>query len=364
RAQRRRAREPCARGLRAHGRSAESLPRRARLSRAAAPSAPRRRAAPARGARRPHSRARRAHARRRLARRGARAARPGLRRDPPDGLGRLSPGDPSPRRARRRSRRADDGDRPRDSRLRATAAHLAAGRARRVGRGCGRLAGRLRLMGRPPSSSRSKGPPHTGERPNAPAAKEWVIPEALGAQPLARALRTLLGGASWNTVRRTITTGEVRLHGAPVVEVTRTVRAGQRLELVPTAPRPSAPRLAAEKLVHVDAHVVGVEKPPHVSTVPYDDTGRDTLDALVERELSRRERGRRGPLGVVHRLDKETSGLLVFARTLAAKRHLKNQFRFHTVARRYWALVSGHLESRTLRSRLVADRGDGRRGST
>ncbi|HLV66616.1 MAG TPA: RluA family pseudouridine synthase [Polyangiaceae bacterium] len=191
-----------------------------------------------------------------------------------------------------------------------------------------------------------------------------MIPEALGAQPLARALRTLLGGASWNTVRRTITTGKVRLDGAPVVEVTRTVRAGQRLELVPTAPRPSAPRLAAEKLVHVDAHVVVVEKPPHVSTVPYDDTERDTLDALVERELSRRERGRRGPLGVVHRLDKETSGLLVFARTLAAKRHLKNQFRFHTVARRYWALVSGHLESRTLRSRLVADRGDGRRGST
>jgi 23S rRNA pseudouridine1911/1915/1917 synthase len=56
--------------------------------------------------------------------------------------------------------------------------------------------------------------------------------------------------------------------------------------------------------------------------------------------------------------------LLVFARTLAAKRHLANQMRFHTVQRRYLAIAHGSVTRQTFRSRLVADRGDGLRGST
>ncbi len=67
---------------------------------------------------------------------------------------------------------------------------------------------------------------------------------------------------------------------------------------------------------------------------------------------------------VVHRLDKDTSGLLVFARTQEAQRQLKSQFRAHTVTRRYLALAEGNLTATTFRSRLIPDRGDGRRGST
>jgi 23S rRNA pseudouridine1911/1915/1917 synthase len=77
-------------------------------------------------------------------------------------------------------------------------------------------------------------------------------------------------------------------------------------------------------------------------------------------ELGRRE----APLGIVHRIDKETSGLVVFARTLAAKRDLKQQFRIHTVRRRYRALAHGQVPERSISSRLVQDRGDGLRGST
>jgi 23S rRNA pseudouridine1911/1915/1917 synthase len=55
---------------------------------------------------------------------------------------------------------------------------------------------------------------------------------------------------------------------------------------------------------------------------------------------------------------------LVFARNLSAKRHLAQQFRCHSVERRYLALAKGMVSGQTLRSRLVKDRGDGRRGST
>jgi len=55
---------------------------------------------------------------------------------------------------------------------------------------------------------------------------------------------------------------------------------------------------------------------------------------------------------------------VVLARTVTAERELGKQFHRHTVVRRYLAIVRESLESQTIRSRLVRDRGDGRRGST
>jgi 23S rRNA pseudouridine1911/1915/1917 synthase len=67
---------------------------------------------------------------------------------------------------------------------------------------------------------------------------------------------------------------------------------------------------------------------------------------------------------VVHRLDRNTSGLIVFARTRRAAEGLKEQFREHTAHRRYLAIAHGRVEARTFRSHLMLDRGDGMRGSS
>jgi 23S rRNA pseudouridine1911/1915/1917 synthase len=93
-----------------------------------------------------------------------------------------------------------------------------------------------------------------------------------------------------------------------------------------------------------------------------------TLDDLVMRQLGmklpKRKHEARPRLRVVQRLDKETSGLVVFARSVEAERGLGHQFRRHTVTRRYLAIVAGKVAPQTIRSTLVRDRGDGRRGST
>jgi 23S rRNA pseudouridine1911/1915/1917 synthase len=147
------------------------------------------------------------------------------------------------------------------------------------------------------------------------------------------------------------------------------VRAGAEVVLSMRAPRPRADALPDEAVVFVDAHVIVVDKPPGVSTVPYEEREQGTLDERVRLWLShhapreRESKGARPSLGVVHRLDKETSGLLVFARSWLAKKSLSSQFRAHTVVRRYLAIVHGDITSRTLRSRLVQNRGDGLRGS-
>jgi len=68
-------------------------------------------------------------------------------------------------------------------------------------------------------------------------------------------------------------------------------------------------------------------------------------------------------LGVVHRLDKETSGLVVFTRTWLAKKTLLQAFRVHAVHRRYVAIVHGAVRPQTIKTHLVENRGDGLRGS-
>jgi 23S rRNA pseudouridine1911/1915/1917 synthase len=114
------------------------------------------------------------------------------------------------------------------------------------------------------------------------------------------------------------------------------------------------------QLLHVDPYVAVVDKPSGISTVPFEDE-RDSLVQEVARALARGGRGRR--LHVVQRLDRPTSGVLVFARTELAKEVLQAQLRTHTMERMYLAVAHGDVAAQTFRSRLVSDRGDRRRGS-
>jgi 23S rRNA pseudouridine1911/1915/1917 synthase len=181
--------------------------------------------------------------------------------------------------------------------------------------------------------------------------------------PLARQLRGIFAGASWNAVRALIESGKVMVDGEVVRAPSHLVRAGGELRVSMRAPRAKGPALPPDLIVHVDTQVAVVRKPPGISTVPYDESETGTLSELVEAAL-RKKGGPHAPLGIVHRIDKDTSGLVVFARTLTAKRALKQQFRVHSVRRRYLALAHGAVAPGTLHSRLVKDRGDGRRGST
>lgn len=157
----------------------------------------------------------------------------------------------------------------------------------------------------------------------------------------------------------------------------RRLKEGDVVELLAgSAPRPL--NATPDELVirHLDEHLVVVEKPAGISSVRHpaelawpdqhrrlDPTLQDLTQWAIAKRLNRPTKSL-PPLRIVHRLDKETSGLLVFARSVLGERELGRQFRKHTVVRRYLAVVPGYLTPRTIRSVLVRDRGDGRRGST
>ena len=170
-------------------------------------------------------------------------------------------------------------------------------------------------------------------------------------QTLAALLRPLLPGQSWNQVRRLIATRHARIGGELCLDPARRLTEGEIVELLD---RPAAPvRLRkAINIRYIDNHLVVVEKPPGLPTVRHPaerdwDARRKALnptldDLLMPLIAQREERLRKGTqprLRIVHRIDKDTSGLVVFARTVTAERGLGQQFKAHTVTRRYLAIV-------------------------
>jgi 23S rRNA pseudouridine1911/1915/1917 synthase len=168
---------------------------------------------------------------------------------------------------------------------------------------------------------------------------------------------------SWNKARDLCRSGRVRVNGQVVLDPAARIASGDEVTFDRTAPKLRKGALEAGALVHVDADVVVVNKPAGLMSVPFEHGDKDTLIDITRAALRRSQRGYDPELGIVHRIDIDTTGLLVFTRNLAAKKHLSAQFRVHSVHRRYLAIAHGHVVGRTFDSTLIRDRGDGLRGS-
>jgi 23S rRNA pseudouridine1911/1915/1917 synthase len=202
----------------------------------------------------------------------------------------------------------------------------------------------------------------------------FVVGSEQSGVTLAAFLRSHWPGQSWTRIRRQIETRHIQVGGQLCVDPARRLRAGEQVELA-ARPAPAPRPREAVVIRYLDEHLVVVEKPADVSTVRHPlerdwprrrKTANPTLEDLVALQITRKK-GQKGPrlrLRIVQRLDKETSGLVVFARTVTAESGLGRQFRNHSVIRRYLAIVRGEPTARTVSTRLVRDRGDGRRGST
>jgi 23S rRNA pseudouridine1911/1915/1917 synthase len=207
-------------------------------------------------------------------------------------------------------------------------------------------------------------------------------------QTLAAFLRVKIPGAAWSQVQKLVRSRHVMIHGNVCTDEARRLKDGEVVKVLAAAAA-APPQAGDVRIVHLDDEVVVVDKPSGVTTTRHHEEAswparrrqvQPTLDemmpAVIGRYLARRPRrqpqggqprrkpGRSGPVYPVHRIDRETSGLVVFARTVPAGRILAEQFRLHTTQRRYLALAVGRVGAGTIVTHLVRDRGDGRRGSS
>ena len=178
---------------------------------------------------------------------------------------------------------------------------------------------------------------------------EVIVPETAAGERadrfLAAALAARLPGLTRSRLKTMIEEGRVRLGGATLDEPSRRVKPGQVFVLTPGLPVPAEPQGQAMDLVVVyeDADLIVVDKPAGLVVHPAPgNPDRTLVNALIAHcgESLRGVGGVQRP-GIVHRLDKDTSGLIVAAKHDLAHQGLARQFAERSIERRYLALVWG-----------------------
>jgi 23S rRNA pseudouridine1911/1915/1917 synthase len=166
---------------------------------------------------------------------------------------------------------------------------------------------------------------------------------------------------SRSRVRGLIDHGGAWINDLPVSDAGTLVASGDRLLLRYDSERrykeKSAPRpTRGFSVVYSDEHLIVVDKESGILTVPTERRETNTLVDLIAGHLSQGQR-HSAKLGVVHRLDRDTSGLLVFGRSAAVTAHLITQFAARKPEREYVAIVAGTVvkDSGERRSHLQTD---------
>lgn len=149
---------------------------------------------------------------------------------------------------------------------------------------------------------------------------------------------------SRSAIQRAFAAGRVRRNGAPISK-SDPLRAGDRIELAFPAAAPAglSPKSIPLEVLFEDRHLVAVNKPAGMVVHPGAGTGEDTLVHALLAHCAGGLSGIGGVErpGIVHRLDRETSGVMLVAKTDAAHRGLAEQFAQRTVVKEYLALVAG-----------------------
>jgi 23S rRNA pseudouridine1911/1915/1917 synthase len=175
-----------------------------------------------------------------------------------------------------------------------------------------------------------------------PERREWQLDETAHGQRIDKVLATLAKEFSRSHLQSVIEQGHVTLDGSVVASASRRVRAGQRLQVTlwPTAQTLAfKPQAMALSIVFEDEHLLVIDKPAALVVHPAAGNWSGTLlNGLLAHHVGAAALPR---AGIVHRLDKDTTGLMMVAKTLPAMTALVRAIAAREVQRIYRALVHG-----------------------
>jgi 23S rRNA pseudouridine1911/1915/1917 synthase len=172
----------------------------------------------------------------------------------------------------------------------------------------------------------------------------------------ARRLTEVYPDLSFTRAKRVIEGGQVTVDGQLLFDPGAYVAPDARLDWDPNRKLARPVEGPKVELLHSDAEVVVAVKPAGLLTQPTTDKEKDTLLSRVSQALARKAGGR-AFVSVVHRLDKDSSGLVAFATSKRGLAALQKQLEDHSMGRTYDALVEGNLgaDKGTFREDLVGD---------
>ena len=215
-----------------------------------------------------------------------------------------------------------------------------------------------------PRPARAQSPKPKGEslKTGTLATPHWTVTTADAGLRLDRFLATTDRLGSRSRVTNAIERGKVFINDveARIEQAAQRLAEGDRVSVWMDRPgssarRPGPYRSGDLHILYEDHSLIVLNKPAEMLSVPLERRpGARSAYGLIEDHL---RSGRRLPL-VVHRIDLDTSGLVIFAKTGRAQAVLKEQFRRREPERVYWAVVHGHPHPAhgTWRDRLIWDR--------
>ena len=158
-------------------------------------------------------------------------------------------------------------------------------------------------------------------------------------QALLDALAAMFPDSSKTTLRQLLQTGRVRVNGEIEKNARRALDAGDAIDIAQKSVQVALPPGLA--ILHEDDDLMVVLKSHGLLTVATERERETTTHAYLNNYLKQKGEER---IHVVHRLDRETSGVLVFAKNFETREALKTQFAAHDVDRVYVAIVEGELD--------------------
>ncbi len=153
-----------------------------------------------------------------------------------------------------------------------------------------------------------------------------VVPATMARGPMTSLYPTLAAvvrektGATWSRARQLCADGRVTIDGVRRLDPAERIPPGTEVVVAVHGPKLDRGPLTKEAIVFADRDVVVVDKPAGMLTVADEPGNKDTLADHLRTVLGRIEKRVSPGLGVVHRIDRDTSGLVVFTRTADAKR--------------------------------------------
>ena len=189
-----------------------------------------------------------------------------------------------------------------------------------------------------------------------------TITAALAGQTLPGILRAMDSSLSWTTARALVRARRVRINGVLCLDETRRLRQSEEIQLLPQSAKP-LPQPTDIQVVHADSSILVIDKPAGMvckrrSEEQHWHAQQKARTITVQESLQ----ANGYQVFPVHRLDRETSGLMVYALTRAAQDHLIHLFARHQIQRHYLAVALGNVSTQSCHSWIIRDRGDGRRG--
>ena len=192
---------------------------------------------------------------------------------------------------------------------------------------------------------------------------QFTVPSEPAFPTLAAFLRTFDPAMTWSQARGHVYGRRVKVNGTLCLDDSRRLRTGDSVALLGNS-APPPPGLGSVKVVREDAAFLVIEKPSGMECerrheqIRWSEQKRLSQPTVIESLEAMHHK-----VFGVHRLDRDTSGLMVYAKTPEARDALVASFARHDIERIYHAIAIGTVTPCTCRTYLVRDRGDSLRGS-